>query len=87
MKLKLLQAKLLEKKYPYKVKPTEDETTADCNNDTNDKSDEIGLLKECGPSYQQFCNPVYKGDKEQETLNQTALFVKPCHNDYLQNLL
>ena len=79
----LLQEQLLEQKDPNEVKPT-DEHTAKGNNDADHKSDQTALLGPGGPSDDDLGDPVDNGDDEQKKLHQTALFVKPSHDMYLQ---
>ena len=75
----LLKTELLEEKHPNEIKPTENETATDRNDDANDKTNKTALLKECGPSYNKLGYPVYEGDDEKKKLYETALLIKPSH--------
>jgi hypothetical protein len=79
----LLQEQLLEQKDPYKVKPA-DEHTAKGDDDADHKSEQTALLGPGRPSDDDLGDPVDHGNDEQKELHQTALFVKPSHNMYLQ---
>jgi hypothetical protein len=80
-----LQEQLLEKQYPKQIDPTDDNTRGDRNQNTDDQSQQTTLFEKGRPSDNDLGDPVHTGDQEQQKLHQTALFVKPSHDMYLQN--
>ena len=76
---KLLKAELLEEKHPNEVKPTENESTTDSNDDANDETDKTAKFKEGRPSYYKLGDPVNTGDEKKKKLYKTALLIKPSH--------
>ena len=82
----LLKEQLLEKKHPDKVEPAEYEAGKG-DDKADDQAEETALLTESGPSYKNFGDPVHTGNEEQNDLHQTALFVKPSHDNTSVNKL
>ena len=77
--MRLLQEQLLEQQYPDQVKPTERDTAGDGDENADDEAQNAALFQPCGPSDQNFRDPVDTGDQKQKDLHQSALFVKPSH--------
>jgi len=78
----LLQAKFLEQQHPDQVDPAEYDTGGDRNQNTDDQTKNAAALCEGRPSDYDFGEPVDDRDQEQEDLHQTALFVKPSHDNF-----
>ena len=81
----LLQAELLEQKHPHKIQPTERNAGGERDKHADDQAKQTALFHPSGPSDDNLSQPVDTGDEEQKELHQTALFVKPSHDMYLQN--
>ena len=69
---------MLGDQYPNNVDPAY-EYAEDSNDQAYYQPERAPFFKESGPPYDNFRNPVYYRDKQQDHLNQAALPIKPRH--------
>ena len=70
---------LFEQQHPDEVEPAEEQTTANGHDHADDQAKKTALLRPSGPSYHNLGYQVYKGNDEEQQLNQTALLIEPSH--------
>lgn len=77
----LLQEELLEKQDPDEVEPTESDTRRNSYEYADDEAKKPALFEPGRPPDVDLRYPVDHGNEEQEDLNQTALLIKPSHDE------
>ena len=66
-----------EEQQPNEVKQTDSNTSRDCYEDCENQGDEALRFQPSGPTNEDFYNPVYTRDQQQDKLNQEILSVEP----------